>query len=250
MNLMPLLITACAGFATVIGSLFVSKKRNDQLFSFALAFATGLMLMISLGELIPEAFEGIGIPLSLLFVALGAAVSLLLDIILPHHHHDHDGHDEKEPGHFIDECECAHEDTVSRDMIIALLLHNILEGLALGITCADDISLGFGMALGIAIHNIPIGTTLGIAVVSAGKKRIEAILDAALVGLSQPVGALLGLLFFQNADLSICMALVAGTLIFISFDELWPAARKNGKRNLIIAALILGICFIPLIPEL
>lgn len=249
MNLVPLLITLTAGLATIIGTLFVSKKKNTQVFSFSLAFATGIMLMIAIGELVPQAIEGLGPYLALAFVFSGALISLLLDIVLPHHH-EHDGHDEKEPGHFINECECAHAETVSKGMVIALLLHNILEGLALGVTVAENVSLGIGMAIGIAIHNIPIGTTLGVAVVSSGKKKISAIGVSSLVGLSQPLGALVGMLFFRNADLSICMALVAGILIFISFDELWPAARKNGKRNLIIVALLLGLCFIPLIPEL
>lgn len=249
MNLIALVLTLCAGLATVLGSLFVSKKRNSQVFSCSLAFATGLMLMIALGEMIPKSFEGIGVYFTVIFVILGALISLLLDIVLPHHH-DEEGHDDREPGHYISECECAHSETVSKGMIIALLLHNVLEGLALGVTSFEDISLGFGMAIGIAIHNIPIGTTLGIAVISSGKKKINAILSSALVGLSQPLGALIGLLFFKNADLSICLSLVAGILIFISFDELWPAARKEGKRNLIILSLLIGICFIPLIPEL
>lgn len=245
---MPIVITLIAGLSTVIGALFVKRVRNTWVSAFSLAFATGIMLMIALGELIPEAFEEIGELASLGFLAVGVLISLVLDVVLPHHHH----HDQEAPGHYIEECECAHDHDhgVSHSIIIALVLHNILEGFATGVTVATDIGLGITMAIGIAIHNIPIGTTLAVSVISSGKKRANAIITSVLVGLSQPLGALVGLLIFGEAVnaaiLTACMAIVAGIMVFISFDELWPAARKSGSRNLTIIALVIGICFIPI----
>ena len=249
MNIFPVLITLVAGLATVAGSVFISNKRNSKTEAFALAFATGLMLMISLGELIPQSFESLGTA-SLLLVVCGAFLSLVLDVVLPHHHDDEDMAVNKQPGHYIDECECSHHDSVSKGMIAALLLHNILEGMATGVTAFSNTRLGANMALGIAIHNIPIGATLAITLVSAGKTKKTAVFDSAVIGLSQALGAVAGLVFYKFTSnpvfLASCNAVVAGILIFIAFDELWPAARNNGKRNLNIAALMLGICFIPL----
>lgn len=249
--MIAVLVTLIAGLSTVIGAVLVSKVRKNTFEVTSLAFATGIMLMIAIGELLPEATEVLGIPMTLALFVVGALLSLFLDIVIPHHHHDDDDDHEEEPaGHFIDDCECAHGQTISKGMIIALLLHNVIEGLATGVTVVSDSRLGISMALGIALHNIPIGATLAISVRSAGGKRSKAIWDSALVGLSQPVGALVGVLFFQGSSmsgiLSACMAIVAGILVFISFDELWPAARLSGSRKLTIIALLIGICFIPI----
>lgn len=249
--MIAVLVTLIAGLSTVIGALLVSHVRKNTFEVVSLAFATGIMLMIAIGELLPEATEALGIPATLGLFVLGALLSLILDIVIPHHHHDDDDDDHEEnPGHYIDDCECAHGETISHGMIIALLLHNIIEGLATGVTVVSDARLGMSMALGIALHNIPIGATLAISVRSAGGKRSKAILSSILVGLSQPIGALVGVLFFQGSAmdsvLCACMAVVAGILVFISFDELWPAARLSGSRKLTIIALLVGMCFIPL----
>lgn len=251
MNFFPLIITLVAGLSTAIGALFVTAKRNKFTESFALAFATGIMLMISLGELVPDSVENLGLAGSLVLFSVGAFLSMFLDLVLPHHH-DHDKEEPilKKPGHYIDECECTHSESVSKGMITALVLHNILEGLATGLTAFNDYRLGLSMAIGIAIHNIPIGATLGISLQSSGLSKSKSIIKTVFVGLSQPLGALIGLLFFNFTGntiiLASCMAIVAGVLIFIAFDELWPAARLSGSRNMIIIALVLGICFIPI----
>ncbi|MCF0262761.1 MAG: ZIP family metal transporter, partial [Sphaerochaetaceae bacterium] len=155
----------------------------------------------------------------------------------------------EEPGHFIDDCECNHKNSVSRGMIVALILHNLIEGIAMGLTAVSDMRLGISMAIGIALHNIPIGATLAISIKAAGEKQTRAVLASVFVGLSQPLGALAGLLLFKGPNmegaLSALMAVVAGILVFISFDELWPAARLNGSRKTTIIALLAGICFIP-----
>lgn len=239
------LVTLIAGLSTVLGALLAFKVKNKTFQSISLAFATGILLMISLGEMIPEASEAIGKSLTLFFMVAGALISLILDLIFPHHHDEDD-----EPGHYIQECECSHSHTLSRGMVLALVLHNILEGAATGLAVETNFRLGLSLAIGIAIHNVPIGATLGVSLMSAGESKGKAILNVTLVGLSQSLGALFGIIAVSKAGaqeaLKACMALVSGILIFIAFDELWPAARKDGSRKLTIISLLVGICFIPL----
>lgn len=249
MTLFAVWVTLVAGLATVVGALLVKRVRNTSFGAFSLSFATGIMLMVSLGEMLPEAMEKLAVIPGMLFLVFGSMLSLILDVVLPHHHHDEEDHDEV-PGHYINDCECAHENHVHSSMIVALLLHNILEGLATGVAVVSNSRLGINMAIGIAIHNIPIGTTLAVSMLSAKKTKGETILAAMLVGLSQPLGAILGTAVpasvLSESFLAVCNAIVAGILVFISFDELWPAARKSGSRNLTISALMIGICFVPL----
>ncbi len=239
------LVTLIAGLSTVLGALLTFKIKNKTFQSVSLAFATGIMLMIALGEMLPEAFEAIGTPFSLLFMTLGALISLILDLLFPHHHDE-----DEEPGHYINECECSHSHTLSRGMVMALVLHNIIEGAATGLALETNLSLGVELALGIAIHNVPIGATLGVSLISAGENKGKAILKVILVSLSQALGAVFGLLAISGAEaqevLKASMALVSGILIFIAFDELWPAARRDGSRKMTIISLLVGICFIPI----
>lgn len=243
--MLAFLVTLVAGLSTVLGAFLAYKVKNKTFQSVSLAFATGIMLMIALSEMLPEAFETIGTPLALLFMVVGALLSLLLDIILPHHHDEDD-----EPGHYIHECECTHSHTLSRGMVLALVLHNLLEGAATGMAVEANFRIGLSMAIGIAIHNIPIGATLGASLMSTGESKGKVFLNVTLVALSQCVGALFGILAVSGPKaqeaLRASMAIVAGILIFISFDELWPAARKDGTRKITIISLLVGICFIPL----
>ena len=245
--MLAFLVTLVAGLSTVLGAFLAYKVKNKIFQSISLAFATGIMLMIALGEMLPGAFESIGTPLALFFMAAGALLSLILDIVLPHHHDDDD---DDEPGHYIHECECTHSHTLSRGMVLALVLHNILEGAATGMAVEADFRMGLSMAIGIAIHNIPIGATLGASLMSAGESKGKVILNVTLVALSQCLGAIFGILAVSKAEaqevLKASMAIVAGILIFISFDELWPAARKDGSRKITIISLLVGICFIPI----
>lgn len=238
-------ITMLAGLSTVLGAVFVNRVRNTNIGAFSLAFATGIMLSIAIGELLPESTECIGFAKTLIFFVVGASLSLVLDVLFPHHH-DHEA--EEAPGHYINDCACIHEDTISHGMIMALVLHNVIEGLAMGIAVKASQRIGINMAIGIAIHNIPIGTTLAVSLLSAGKTKKQAVLSSAFVGFSQTVSAVLGAVALNlsiefGTLLAFCNAVVSGILVFVAFDELWPAARKSGSRNLTIFALLIGICF-------
>lgn len=244
-----LLTTLFAGLSTVLGALLAKNSENTKLEAFSLSFATGIMLSLACTQLIPKASENLSVIMTSVLLVFGVILSLLLDIVIPHHHDDDENKPIlKEPGHYIDECECSHGHSISQGMVIALLLHNVLEGLANGLTSLSDVKLGISMALAIAIHNIPIGTTLAIAAVSSGHSKSKAVLYCLLIGLAQPLGALIGIgicnFAFTAVLMSASQAIVAGVLIFIAFDEMWPMALKTESRNLNIIVMIIGVVFI------
>ncbi len=266
----PLLVTGLAGLATVIGALLVFTKlsKRSNFVEYSLAFATGVMLTIALGELLPESINDMidswgqvsGTLMAIAMFGAGALISWILDIAFPHEHEHacvecNEGSLHEEPGHFIDTAfEQRHEiERAGMGMVFALMLHNVIEGMATGMTTVGNVRLGIGMGLAIALHNIPIGATLALPVAYGGSKR-KAVLWALLVGLTQPLGALLGLLLFGTEASPFVMALlnsfVAGILVFITFDELWPAARSGGGRSRSIFMLLVGIAFMGLTENL
>jgi len=128
---------------------------------------------------------------------------------------------------------------------IAIGIHNFPEGLATFMAALTDLSLGIPIAIAIAIHNIPEGIAVSVPIYYATGSRKKAFFYSFSSGLAEPVGALIGwliLLPFMNSLLfGIVFAATAGIMIFISLDELLPAAREYGEHHLSIYGLISGM---------
>ena len=128
---------------------------------------------------------------------------------------------------------------------LAIAIHNFPEGLATFASALSDPSLGIAIAVAIAIHNIPEGIAVSIPIFYATGSRKKAFFYSFLSGLAEPVGALIGYLllfsFFNEVVLGVLFASVAGIMVFISLDELLPAAREYGESHLSIYGLIAGM---------
>jgi ZIP family zinc transporter len=111
-----------------------------------------------------------------------------------------------------------------------------------------DITVGISIAIAIAILNIHEGIAVSVPVYYATGSKRKALLWTVLSGFSEPVGAVLGYLiiyfFHIEAILGYVFAIVAGIMIYISFDELLPAAHRYGKHHTAIYGLICGIIII------
>jgi ZIP family zinc transporter len=133
---------------------------------------------------------------------------------------------------------------------IALGIHNFPEGIATFMAGMADVTIGISIAVAVAIHNIPEGIAVSVPVYFATGSKRKALLWSVLSGFAEPVGAGVGLLilsFFKtDAVLGFVFAMVSGIMIYISFDELLPAAHKYGKHHTAIYGLISGIIVIGL----
>ena len=131
---------------------------------------------------------------------------------------------------------------------IAICVHNFPEGIATFLTATQDVALGVSVALAIAIHNIPEGIAVALPIYHVTGKKRYAMLYAALSGLSEPVGALVGLLIFSfllpQMLIGVIMAAVAGIMIYLAFDTLLPLAKEYGDWHLSLTGIISGILFI------
>ena len=246
-----LIITLFAGLATAIGSVFafVLKKDNMKALSVGLGFSAGVMIFLSFNDILPAASNMLQSHypnkhewMVYMGFIIGILIAILIDYFIPDH---------------IQEEELMHPDVVSVDKrmqraglltAVAICIHNFPEGMATFLTASHNITLGISVGLAIAIHNIPEGIAVALPIYhSTGKKRY-ATLYAALSGISEPIGAIIGMIllnfFMPQVMIGYAMAAVAGIMIYISFDTLLPLAKEYGNWHLSMVGIISGILFI------
>lgn len=249
---LALLLTLFAGLATAIGAglAFIVKRNNMRALSVGLGFSAGVMIFLSFNEIIPEAenllktyFPNDFHWIVYLGFILGIIVAILIDFFIP----DHIDVDElKDP-----DAPCLHKHKLKRAGLftaIAICVHNFPEGIATFLTATQDIALGASVALAIAIHNIPEGIAVALPVYHLTGKKRYAMLYAGLSGISEPIGALVGLFIFSfllpQMLIGAIMAGVAGIMIYLAFDTLLPLAKEYGDWHLSLTGIISGILFI------
>jgi ZIP family zinc transporter len=119
---------------------------------------------------------------------------------------------------------------------LAIALHNFPEGLATFVATLADARLGVAVAFAIALHNIPEGLCVAMPLYYSTGSRVQGFLWAFVSGLSEPLGGLIGYLILAGSDMhplayGIIFAIVAGMMVYISFQELLPTALKYDKAN-------------------
>ncbi len=248
--IIPLFLTLCAGMSTLLGGFitFFVKRNNLKALSVGLGFSAGVMVYLSLNELMAEAPEMLTeyyneIPAkALAFVGFftGIAIAVLIDYFVPDHI-DSDFLNTKSK-----RCQQRHQ--IRRAGLItafAVTLHNFPEGMATFLVSSQDLRLGVPVAIAIAIHNIPEGIAIALPIFHAtGKKRL-AILYSFLSGISEPVGGLLGVILLKTImpaqTVGIMTAAVAGIMVYLSFDTLLPLAREYGENHHVIIGIVSGM---------
>lgn len=226
----PLLLTLLAGGATFIGAFLgiIGQKPSNRLLAFALGFAAGIMLLISLMEMLPAALHAEGMSPMLgygMFVA-GLLGYFALDRLLPHQHPQ----DLMSPG--------TSPRNLRRTAILLTLgisLHNFPEGVATFLTASSDLELGLGIALAVAIHNIPEGLAVAGPMYAATGSKGKALFWAGISGMAEILGGVMAFLILgplvSPVVMGATMAAVAGIMVALSVDELMPLAREVDPHN-------------------
>lgn len=131
--------------------------------------------------------------------------------------------------------------------MLAIILHNIPEGIATFLASTSDMSLGIALTIAIALHNIPEGISISIPIYYSSNSKKRAILYTLISALSEPFGALLAYLFLSKIVTDTIMgcifSIIAGIMIFISMFELLPTSFKYKNRGVTILFFIIGILF-------
>jgi ZIP family zinc transporter len=250
-------LTLFAGLSTGIGSAmaFFAKRTNTKFLSISLGFSAGVMIYVSFVEIFfkakTELTGHLGLQMGTWVTVLsffgGMLLIALIDKLIPKNENPHevslieDMNEEQRS-------KATKEKKLMRMGLMAGLaigIHNFPEGLATFTAAMADPNLGIAIAVAIAIHNIPEGIAVSVPIFYATGNRRKAFKYSFLSGLSEPVGALVGYLIlmpFMGPMLSgIVFASVAGIMVFISLDELLPAAREYGEHHLSVYGLFAGM---------
>lgn len=248
-----LLLTLFAGLATGIGSLiaFLAKSTNRKFLSFSLGLSAGVMIYVSFVELFAQSQElltaelglGKGMSLTALCFFGGMLFIAAIDRLVPSFENPHEARSVEE----MDAPPTRDAKLMKMGVMTALAIgiHNFPEGMATFMSAVENPALGVAIAVAIAIHNIPEGIAVSVPIYHATGSRKKAFWYSTLSGLAEPVGAFIAyliLLPFMSATLLGCVfAAIAGIMVFISLDELLPAAREYGEHHISIYGLVAGM---------
>lgn len=219
------ILSTIAGLSTLLGTIFIfiHFKHQETILISALSFAAGVMITVSCFDLIPSSFQNLNadfymIP-SCLLCMIGICIGVILSIFI----------DEKVPS------KSNQLKRVGMISFIAIILHNIPEGIATYLTANRNIDVGIALTCAIALHNIPEGISISIPIYYSSNSRLKAFLYTLISSLSEPLGAIIAFLFLSTwitpTIMGMIYAMIAGIMIHISCYELLPTALQYHQRT-------------------
>jgi len=261
-----LVAAALTGLATGLGAFpfFFVRALPRRVYDGILGLGAGLMLAAATLGLLTEALASVRTPTGLSASSLvlvvagfvsGVGIAAVMDRFIPHRHarghrqhifHDHhaEQHHLPEHGHVHTE-EAAHEDLRRTYLIIgALSIHRVPEGLAIGagFVASESNRLGLMLAAAVALQNACEGVVMGAPLRQAGVSPLRGLLIVLLTGSAVPLGALIGHLVSAAAiaALPFVLALAAGTLIYVTSNEIIPESHSHGHEGTASAGVVTG----------
>lgn len=242
-----------AALATALGTLPVlfSQKLPERLQDTLFGFGAGVMLAASAFSLIIpglEAAKHVGVfgggnwaagGVIGSAILLGGAVLMLMDRVLPHEH-------------FIKgrEGQAARQLRRTWLFVFAIALHNVPEGLAIGVGYAANNGLrADALATGIAIQDVPEGLVVAVALLAAGYRRVFAVLIGMVSGLVEPLGAVLGAAAVGHSAMLLPWGLgfAAGAMLFVISHEIIPESHRKGHEAFATSGLMVGFVLMMLL---
>lgn len=237
--LIPLLISTIAGLSTTLGALVIFLKIKSQninkFITFCLSFSIAIMIGISITELIPESLFQLlnenwsrGIITSILSFIVGVILIKIFTVLI----------DKQKKN-------ATNLYKLGILSMLALMLHNFPEGIATFLSAYQNMDLGIKLGIAIMLHNIPEGISIAVPIYYSTGSKKEAIKKAFISGLAEPLGAILAFLLFKNfitdTFISIILLLVAGIMITISIEEIYPEVHKYKEYKLFYLGMFVGI---------
>lgn len=236
---LPFILSLIAGLSTTAGAgfLFIYRNLSKNSLHFFLGLSAGVMLYLSFIELLPESIHHIGFAFGNLLFFSGIFFMAIVDRFFPHY--------------LFGASACTNEQcdrklySTGIMVAIGLALHNFPEGVTVFMGSYLNIEFGIVLALAITLHNIPEGIAIAAPILAATGSKVKALKYSFLAGIIEPVGGLFAYFILRpylGTDLLyVVFALVAGVMVYISFDELLPVCFKCDLKHVPIAGISLGM---------
>ncbi len=239
-NQVGLLTTFILGLFILIGaaiSLLIDKKNKIIDFSIGLAF--GVIVTLIITDLLPEIFESLGLKhiyLFIIFTVIGYFLLRVLDGFIPDHHEHH--HMNKKESN-------ANLEHIGIMTTLALILHNIIEGMAVYSTALSNTTLAVSLAIGVGFHNLPLGMVITSSLNHNNDHKKRTLLLVLLVSISTLCGGLIMYAFkfveINETVLGILLSLTLGMLLYIVIDELFSRIKETSQKKITYLGILLGV---------
>lgn len=226
------ILTFLSGFATLLGFfvIFLPNKYKNKIINGSLGFASGVMVTISIFDLIPESYNlliyndfNFKLLLIAIFIVIGVCFSIILDRVVPNNN-------------FLYK--------IGMVSLFSIIMHNIPEGIITFITANNNPNLGIKLAVAIALHNIPEGISIAVPLYYSTKNKEKVFTLLLISAFSEPLGALLGLVLSKYITMNILgliYAFIVGLMLYISIYEILPTTLKYKKYLFSLIFFIIGI---------
>ena len=237
------------GLGATISALF--GTISSRVMCWLLSFAGGVMISVVAFKMIPTGIELAGITFTVLGLLFGVGAVATLN----HLFHRSTNSKEDSPDTHGSESLCSHTDHAKQlvcspalmrsgiILLVALSLHKLPEGIAIGAAGTLNINFGLILAVTAMLHCLPEGMAIAAPLICGGMSKQKAIAITALGGVPTVIGGALGILIGGISDLALALTLsaAAGTMLYVVFGEIIPQSIKLTKSRLTTYAAILGI---------
>lgn len=237
---MGLIITLFLGIFFILGFVLVKLGKSTKTIEIlSISIALGTMVCLVIFDLVPEMIEhfaGLPIYYMILLILLGVGLLKVLDLFVP----DHDG--ELDYHHKCSDENLLHIGIVS---LVAIVLHNVIEGMAVYSLASEDIKTGLLVALGVGLHNIPMGMVIGSTLEPEPRKK--QIVSISIATLSTFIGGIIMLFlssFVTEFVIGGLICITLGMILYIILFELIPHILHSDNKKLALIGIVIGVVII------
>ncbi len=236
---MPLVLRALVvgllpALMTALGTLpvFLGIRLSKRFINSGMGFAAGVMLVASFTSLLMPAVEEGGIVTAISGFIVGVAMIKALDLLIPHEH-----------------TPCGSEEDVASTafrraqlMILAMVVHNIPEGMAVGAATVYDVTEGLALATAIGLQDIPEGLAVALPVLAITGRAGFAFIMGTLSGIAEALAAMLPALMvaYARATLPFVLSLASGAMIYVVVHEVIPGIYGYAQDELVTIGFFVG----------
>ena len=248
MKILGLALTLLVGLFILIGNVFANKFKDNKRFTdFSISLAFGVIIALIVFEILPETYEVLRGELNLfrtilciiILVLIGIFILKILDSFIPHHEHEaHHTHKHKN-----DDCHNEHLNHIGIISALAVIIHNIIEGMSLYLVTSNDLFSGLMMCIGIGLHNIPMGLVIASTLYSSNYSKKHTLIISIVVSLSTFVGGIIMFLLGSVPVITegILLGITLGMLIYIAIFELFHQIHHMEYKKIPNVGIVMGI---------